>query len=52
MRVRDDELVAAARRGDTEAFAELVSRNRVRVEAVVARMIGEDAEDLVQEALL
>ncbi len=50
--MRDDELVAAALAGDTEAFAELVKRNRARVEAVVERMVGEEAEDLVQEALL
>jgi len=52
MDVRDDELVTAALAGDTTAFAALVQRNRARVEAVVERMVGEDAEDLVQEALL
>lgn len=50
--MRDDELVAAALTGDPAAFAALVEGNRARVEAVVQRMVGEDAEDLVQEALL
>jgi RNA polymerase sigma factor (sigma-70 family) len=50
--VRDDELVAAACAGDPAAFATLVERNRSRVEAVAERLVGEEAEDLVQEALL
>ncbi|CAN5776269.1 hypothetical protein BH20ACT14_BH20ACT14_10020 [soil metagenome] len=50
--VKDDELVTAALAGDTAAFAALAERHRARVEAVVARMVPEDAEDLVQEALL
>jgi RNA polymerase sigma factor (sigma-70 family) len=50
--VRDDELVAAALGGDPAAFATLVDRNRSRVDAVVRRMVGEEAEDIVQEALL
>jgi len=52
MNVTDDELVAAALAGDTAAFAALVEGNRARVEAVVARIVHEDAEDIVQEALL
>lgn len=53
MTVRENELVAAARAGDTAAFAVLVERNRARVEAVVGRMVrAEDTEDLVQEALI
>ncbi len=52
MNVTDDELVAAALAGDTAAFAALVEGNRARVEAVVSRMVHEDAEDIVQEALL
>jgi RNA polymerase sigma factor (sigma-70 family) len=48
----DEEFVTAARVGDPAAFAALVERNRPRVEAVVKRMVGEEAEDLVQEALL
>src|SRR5712691_2147013 len=48
----DHELVPAALAGDPAAFATLVERNRARVEAVVERMVGEDAEDLVREALL
>jgi RNA polymerase sigma factor (sigma-70 family) len=50
--VRDDELVAAALAEDPAAFAALVERNRARVEAVVERMVGGEAEDVVQEALL
>jgi RNA polymerase sigma factor (sigma-70 family) len=50
--VRDDELVTAARAGDPAAFAALVERNRSRVVAVAERLVGDDAEDLVQEALL
>jgi RNA polymerase sigma-70 factor (ECF subfamily) len=47
------ELVAAALRGDPVAFAELVTRSRARVEAVVARMVNaSEVEDVVQEALL
>jgi uncharacterized protein len=50
--VRDDQLVAAALGGDPAAFAALVERNRDRIEAVVERMVGGEAEDVVQEALL
>jgi uncharacterized protein len=50
--VRDDKLVSAAVAGDPAAFAMLVERNRARVQSVVERMVGEEAEDLVQEALL
>jgi RNA polymerase sigma factor (sigma-70 family) len=52
MGVSDEKLVVAALGGDPAAFARLVEQNRVRVEAVVARMVGDEAEDLVQEALL
>jgi RNA polymerase sigma-70 factor, ECF subfamily len=52
MGMRDDELVTAALAGDPAAFAALVEGNRARVETVVERMVGEEAEDLVQEALL
>lgn len=49
----EEELVAAARGGDTAAFSLLVARHRGRVEAVVGRMLPrEEAEDMVQEALL
>ena len=50
--MRDDELVASARAGDTVAFATLVERHRDRLAAFAARLVREDAEDLVQEALL
>lgn len=49
--MRDDELVAAALAGDPAAFAALVEGNRARVQAVVERLVGDEAEDLVQEAL-
>jgi RNA polymerase sigma factor (sigma-70 family) len=52
MGVRDDKLVSAALAGDPAAFATLVEQSRARVESVVERMVGEEAEDLVQEALL
>jgi uncharacterized protein len=48
----DDELLRRALAGDPAAFATLVERNRARVESVVKRMVGADAEDVVQEALL
>jgi len=50
--MRNEELVVAAVAGDPAAFAVLVKRNRTQVETVVERMIGEEAEDVVQEALL
>lgn len=52
--MRDDELVAAARRGDPAAFAALVRHHRPRVTAVVERLLrnASEAEDVVQEALL
>jgi RNA polymerase sigma factor (sigma-70 family) len=51
---RGSALIAAARRGDTTAFAELVEPHRRRLHAVAARVLGdrEEAEDVVQEALL
>lgn len=52
MSVRDEQLVDAAVEGDPAAFATLVSRSRARVEAVTRRMVGDEAEDLVQEAVL
>jgi uncharacterized protein len=50
--MRDDELVAAALAGDSTAFAALVGRARPRVQAVADRLVGDEAEDLVQETLL
>jgi RNA polymerase sigma factor (sigma-70 family) len=53
MSVSERELVAAAAAGDPAAFAHLVRHNRVRVEAVVRRLLPrEEAEDVSQEALL
>jgi RNA polymerase sigma-70 factor (ECF subfamily) len=48
----DDALVAATRRGDTQAFEELVLRHRHRVLAVAQRITKnrEDAEDVTQES--
>jgi RNA polymerase sigma-70 factor, ECF subfamily len=48
----DGALVAATRRGDTQAFEELVLRHRQRVLAVAQRITNnwEDAEDVAQES--
>src|SRR5712672_2153032 len=48
----DDKLVAAAKRGDTQAFKELVLRHRQRVVAVAQRITNnrEDAEDVAQDS--
>jgi RNA polymerase sigma-70 factor, ECF subfamily len=48
----DGALVAGARRGDSQAFEELVSRHRQRVLAVAQRITNnlEDAEDVAQES--
>jgi RNA polymerase sigma-70 factor (ECF subfamily) len=47
----DGALVAAAKRGDTQAFEELVFRHQQRVLAVAQRITNnrEDAEDVAQE---
>jgi uncharacterized protein len=51
---RVSELILAARGGDPRAFAELVDGHRERLQAIVARMLGDgsEAEDVVQETLL
>jgi len=48
----DGTLVAAAKRGDTQAFEELVLRHKQRVLAVARRITNnrEDAEDVTQES--
>lgn len=48
----DGALVAAAKRGNTQAFEELVLRHRQRVLAVAQRITNnrEDAEDVAQES--
>jgi len=48
----DGALIAAAKRGDTQAFEELVLRHKQRVLAVAQRITNnrEDAEDVVQES--
>jgi RNA polymerase sigma-70 factor (ECF subfamily) len=48
----DGSLVAVAKRGDTQAFEELVLRHRQRVVAVAQRITNnpEDAEDVAQES--
>ncbi len=48
----DGALVTATRRGDTQAFEELVLRHKQRVLAVAQRITNnrEDAEDVVQES--
>jgi hypothetical protein len=47
----DGALLAAAKRGDTQAFEELVFRHQQRVLAVAQRITNnrEDAEDVAQE---
>lgn len=49
----DEALVAATKRGDAQAFEELVLRHRQRVLAVAQRITNnrEDAEDVAQESL-
>src|SRR5687767_2672620 len=51
---QDAEAVARARRGDTEAFRELVERHSRAVYRVAFRLTGSaaDAEDVVQDAFL
>lgn len=51
---RDEGLVAAARRGDRPAFAELVRRSRERVYGMIVGLTRnrQDAEDLLQETYL
>jgi len=48
----DEELVAATKRGDTQAFGELVLRHRQKVVAVAQRITNNraDAEDVAQES--
>ncbi len=49
----DGHLVALARRGQDEAFDELVRRHSPRVHAVSSRIVGrEEAYDVVQDAFL
>jgi RNA polymerase sigma-70 factor, ECF subfamily len=51
-RVSDSALVAATKRGDTQAFEDLVLRHRRRVLVVAQRITNnlEDAEDVAQES--
>ncbi len=50
----DHELVTLARKGDTEAYDELVTRHRNRIYGLAYNMTSnrEDAEDLVQEVFV
>jgi len=50
----DSALVAATKRGDTQAFEELVLRHKQRVLAVAQRITNnrEDAEDVAQESFI
>lgn len=53
-RVTDEELVALARRGDTDAFDQLVGRHQAAVyrAALAALRVPEDAEEAAQDALV
>jgi RNA polymerase sigma-70 factor (ECF subfamily) len=52
--VNDDQLVEACRRGDTQAFQELVERHKGLVFALIARSVPDRnrAEDLAQDVFL
>ena len=50
--ITDTELVAAARTGDRDAFGVLVDRHYARTRALARAVVGDDAEDVVQEAVL
>lgn len=48
----DSELVAAARRGERDAFTALVDRHYPRTRAVARALAGDDGDDVAQEAVL
>jgi DNA-directed RNA polymerase specialized sigma24 family protein len=49
----DDQLVAAAVRGDTDAFGELVARHQRGARRLAASLVGpSDADDVAQDAFL
>ncbi|MFN3265996.1 MAG: RNA polymerase sigma factor [Deinococcales bacterium] len=51
--LEDAELVALSRRGEEEAFDELVRRHSPRLHAVASRIVGrEEAYDVIQDAFL
>jgi RNA polymerase sigma factor (sigma-70 family) len=48
----DAELVAACLAGEREAFGALIGRHERRVRAVAGRLVGDEADDVAQEAFL
>lgn len=50
----EQELLSRAKKGDAEAFGELITQNERKIFALTFRMVGnrEEAEDLAQEAFL
>lgn len=48
----EDELVERARRGDVDAFSELVARHQQIALRVAYPLVGDDAADVVQDALV
>src|SRR5262245_58743966 len=48
----DTELLTRHKQGDKDAFAELYRRHRDRMRAVARGIVGQDADDAVQDAMI